>query len=246
MTGVYTLADLNISITSIYEEVHNMLKDYVSSSYFIDFSVSTNQEDIEYEREKSAKEDEKEGIALRVFKDDYLETLAVYRQIADKLPSYSAFLFHGSCIGMDGEAYLFTAKSGTGKSTHARLWRELYGDRVVMINDDKPIIRFKEGVPYIYGTPWDGKHHLSSNISMPLKAICILERGEENSIVKIDFKEAYPMLLQQGYRPGSGEALSMHLSNLDKLKDKVSFYRLKCNMNIDAAKTAYEGIKNET
>ena len=243
MTGIYKLAELNICIDSVFADVHDMLKDYVSSSDTFDFSVATVQQDIDFERIKSEKEDEKEGKAVIKYKDSYLETLAVYRKIAERLPEYSAFLFHGSCIGVDGYAYLFTAKSGTGKSTHAALWRKLLGDRAVMINDDKPVIRFTGDIPYIYGTPWDGKHHLSSNISLPLKAIYILERSENNSIEKISFGDSYPMLLQQGYRPSNAKSLSLHLLNLDKLKRYVSIYRLKCNMSIEAAKMAFEAAQ---
>ena len=107
--------------------------------------------------------------------DDYLETLAVCRKIAERMPEHNTFLFYGSCIAVDGAGYVFTAKSGTGKSTHTRLWRELLDNRATMVNDDKPLIRIADDDAIIYGTPWDGKHPLSHNIAVPLKAICILE-----------------------------------------------------------------------
>ena len=100
------------------------------------FTIVTTQSDIDFEREKSAREDTKEGIPIRHFSDAYLETLAVYRKIADHLLSCDTLLFHGSVIAVDGEGYLFTAKSGTGKSTHTRLWREYFGERAVMVNDE--------------------------------------------------------------------------------------------------------------
>ena len=84
--------------------------------------------------------------------DDYLETLAVCRKIAERMPEYDTFLFHGSCIAVDGVGYLFTAKSGTGKSTHTRLWRELLDNRATMVNDDKPLIRIADDGLVIYGT----------------------------------------------------------------------------------------------
>lgn len=73
-----------------------------------------------------------------------LEETAVYRKIADKMVDYDTFVFHGSVIAVEGQAYLFTAKSGTGKSTHTRLWREMLGDKAVMVNDDKPMLRVTE------------------------------------------------------------------------------------------------------
>jgi hypothetical protein len=157
--------------------------------------------------------------------------------------SYGILLFHGSVISVDGEAYLFTAKSGTGKSTHTRLWRQMFGDRAFMVNDDKPLLKITEEGVFACGTPWDGKHHLSRNSIVPLKGICILERGEENHIVTISGKEALPMLLQQSYRPSNPLGLSQLLGIIDMLTQKVSFYRLKCNMDPEAALVAYEGMQ---
>lgn len=172
--------------------------------------------------------------------DPYIETLAVYRRIAEKMPFYDTVLFHGSALAVDGEAYLFTAKSGTGKSTHARLWRELLKDKVIMINDDKPLIKIGKNDSYIYGTPWDGKHHLSTNTSAKLKAICILERGRENSIKEISKADALPMLLQQMYRPSEPAAMVRSMTLIDRLN--VKFYKLQCNLDISAAELSYEAM----
>ena len=174
MTGIYQMASEIIQIDSLHALVQNQCMNYQGYG-FPSFVVHTTQSDIDFERKKSAREDESEGIPIRQFPDAYLETLAVYRKIAEKMPDYDTFLFHGSAIAVDGTAYLFTAKSGTGKSTHTRLWRELLGDRAVMVNDDKPLIRVNaDGTAVAYGTPWDGKHRLSSNIAVPLRVICIL------------------------------------------------------------------------
>ena len=152
-------------------------------------------------------------------------------------------MFHGSCIAVDGVGYLFTAKSGTGKSTHTRLWRELLGVKAVMVNDDKPLIRMTGEGAVIYGTPWDGKHRLSSNIAVPLKAVCILERAEENAIHPITADEAYPMLLQQVYRPMDRMAMNTTLTLIDRLAVSVNLWRLDCNMDPEAARVAYEAMK---
>ena len=169
MMKTYKIAERNIVISSLHDEVHRLCIDYLSPDSVPDFAVETTQEDIEYEREKSIREDEIEHIPIRHFSDGYLETLAVYRKIAEKMPEYDTILVHGSCVAVDGKGYLFTAKSGTGKSTHTRLWRQELGERAVMVNDDKPLIRISENGPVIYGTPWDGKHRLSNNIGVPLK-----------------------------------------------------------------------------
>lgn len=242
MNNIYKIAGKIIEVETIYNDVHELCKEYQYSGN-PDFSVTVSQYDIDYERMKSALEDKKENIPVRSFPDSYLETLAVYRKISGHMPEYNTVLFHGSVVAVDGTGYLFTAKSGTGKSTHTRLWREYFGKRAVMVNDDKPLIHVTENGILVYGTPWDGKHHLSRNISVPLKAICILTRAEENHIERISRSDAYPMLLQQIYRPHNPDKMKKTLEILDNISDNVNLYRLGCNMKINAAEVAYNAMK---
>ena len=237
------LADLVIKVYPVCSATEDYCKNYLCEEK-ADFAVSVQPEDIYYEREKSVREDLKENREIRSFSDRYLETLALYRKIAEKMLEYNVLLFHGSCVAVDGVGYLFTAPSGTGKSTHTRLWREHFGSRAVMVNDDKPLIAVRENEVRVYGTPWNGKHNLGENISVHLKAVCILERGVENKIERIDRFSAYPALLQQAYRPGNTEKLSGLLMLLEELGDKVPLYRMNCNMNPDAAETAYNGMND--
>lgn len=242
MIGIYRLADRLIRISSDNERLCKMCEDYRADGQ-PDFSVSASFEDIAFEREQSDREAAAEGREPRAWSDAYLETLAVYRQIAERMPAYDTVLFHGSAIAVDGMAYLFVAKSGTGKSTHARLWRELFGGRAVMINDDKPLVRISNDGATVYGTPWDGKHHLSSNTSAPLKAICVLERADENRIDSIAASDALPCMLRQCYRSADPEALVKTLSLIDRLMRNVGLYRMGCNMDIEAARIAYEAMR---
>lgn len=204
--------------------------------------IRITQSDIDFEREKSAREDIKEGIPIRHFSDAYLETLAVYRKIADRLLSCNTLLFHGSVIAVDGEGYLFTAKSGTGKSTHTRLWREYFGERAVMVNDDKPLLRITDSGVTAYGTPWDGKHRLSTNTAVPLKGICILARNTTNHIEQAESHAVYPLIVQQTNRSLSADGMKQTLSLIDRMLNVVPVYRLGCNMDIEAARVAYEGM----
>ena len=181
-----------------------------------------------------------EGKDPQVYSDGYLESLAVYRKICEKMVEFDTILMHGSVVAVDGVAYLFTAKSGTGKSTHTRFWREVFGERAVMVNDDKPLLKLTEDGVLACGTPWDGKHRLSSNVCLPLKAICILERGDVNEIHRISPQEALPMVFQQTYRPKN---LAKYMEIIDKLVGRVEFYRLRCNMTPEAAQVAYEAMK---
>ena len=241
-TGKYKMADKVIKVTSMYEKVHDYCRDYLTDEP-ADFSVDISEEDIIYEKQKSDSEYAYEGLPAPDFSDDLLEETAVYRKIAEEMPSYDAFVFHGSVIAVDEEGFLFTAKSGTGKSTHTRLWREYFGDKAVMVNDDKPLLRITESGVTAYGTPYNGKHHLGCNMAVPLKAICILTRGEKNSIVPIDKAEAYSMLLQQIYRPHNAVQMGKTLKLVDRLAANVKLYRLACNMDIEAAEVAYNGMK---
>lgn len=242
MTDLYRLAEKNIRITSVYPAVHDMCRDYRADGA-ADFEVVTTGADIAFEREKSAREERAEGLPIRQYEEPYLETLAVYRQIAEKMPDYDTVLFHGSCIAVDGAAYLFAAKSGTGKSTHTRLWREYLGERAFMVNDDKPLIRVQDGRALVFGTPWDGKHHLSRNTAVPLRALCILQRAARNSIEPVSAAQSLPMLLQQVYRPADGEALKKTLALVESLATSVSLWRLGCNMEVEAAQIAYNAMK---
>ncbi len=235
------LAGVDIGVRPMHSYIYKYCRDYVSAGNPA-FTVAATQDDLDAERAKSEAEDKLEGIPVRQFSDAYLEILAVYRKIAGELLNRDVLLFHGSCIAVDGNAYLFTAKSGTGKSTHVKLWREKFGADAVVINDDKPLLAIRSDRVIAYGTPWDGKHRISTNTSAPLKAICILTRSETNQIRKITAKEAYPLILQQTYRPDDSLALIKTLKLVDKMLARTEIYLLGCNMDKTAAEVSYAGM----
>lgn len=238
------LAGQVIGVSALYEQTRTFCKNYLTDAP-ASFEVAVTPADIAYERQRSARADELEGAAVREHADPYLETLAVYRKLAQLLVQDDILLMHGAVVAVDGQAYLFTAKSGTGKTTHTRLWMRQFGDRAVMVNGDKPLLHItSEGVT-VYGTPWDGKEHLSTNTSCPLKALCILTRSETNHIERISKKEALPMLCQQSYRPCSPIGAQKMLALVDRLGSSVPLYRLGCNMEPEAALVAYHGMNHE-
>ena len=152
---------------------------------------------------------------------------------------------HCSVVAVDGLAYAFTAKSGTGKSTHTAIRRRVFGSRAVMINDDKPIIGIRNGKATVYGTPWNGKHGLGTNTSAPLKGVCFLSRGEKNVISKLERKaQVLPALLNQTFRPMEPVALKRTLEILDEIIECVDFYKLECNMEDEAAEVSYNGMNS--
>lgn len=240
------LAETDFLVESNYDYVFKLCQGYTVSEAKSPISIKITEDDIRYEDEKSKKEDIIEGIEPRRFSNEYLESLSVYRKICDVLCDYDTILFHGSCIALDRKAYLFAAKSGTGKSTHTALWRELLGDRAVMVNDDKPLLKITDSSVIAYGTPWSGKHNLNENISVPLSAICFLHRGTQNRIERLEadsFSEVFPLLIQQTYRPRDAVSLTKVLGLIGSIKDKVRLYKLFCNTDISSAMLSYNAMK---
>jgi len=177
------------------------------------------------------------------FSDGYLESLEIYRIICRKILSYDAMLMHCAAVAVDGEAYLFTAASGTGKTTHINLWRKKFGDRFLVVNGDKPILRMRKGKFFACGTPWRGKENYGHNVVAPVKAVCILERGEKNEIEKIAPHEAISTMLTQTLRTSDMREMEKSLVLIDKLLNSVPFYRLRCNMEPEAADVSYNGMQ---
>lgn len=183
-----------------------------------------------------------DGIRVRKFPDPFLERATVQRKIAAALLDRDTILLHGSTVGLDGQAYLFTAPCGTGKSTHTRLWREAYGKRAIMINDDKPFLKITPSGVLAYGSPWSGKHGLHSNLSMPLKGICVLRRGRLNTIRQIDTGKCLGELHHQCFMPEdpSGQEKAAALVNI--LAHTVPLWEMECTKDAEAAIVSYEAM----
>lgn len=238
-----SLAGIAVGIQSLYDEVYRMCLPYLCDRPE-DFCVRVEPWDIDFEREKSAREAAREGRVWMGATDAYLETLAVYRKIAVEMLRYDTFVMHGSAVCAGGEAYLFTAPSGVGKTTHTRLWlRHIPGTFVV--NGDKPLIRLQGDRALVCGTPWAGKEAMQANAVVPLRAVCQLIRGEENRVVQASYRDIYPILLQQCYRPSDVAQMQKTMRLVKRMGECVGLYRLQCNMDPEAALTAYAGMKGE-
>lgn len=242
---VLEIAGRRVAVTCTFEKTRDFCGEYLAPEGPVDFSVSVHRDDVYAELEKSRLEAEVEGIPfVKLSAYDY-EQSALYRKVAEKLLEYDTLLFHGSAISVDGEAYLFTAASGTGKSTHTSLWRQVFGERAVMVNDDKPLLRMQDGKVYVCGTPWNGKHNLGTKITVPLKGLCILERALENHIQPVTLPEVLPLLMQQSFRPRNPASVHYVLELLSKLSKNTGLYRLGCNMDPEAATVAYQGMNGK-
>ena len=177
------------------------------------------------------------------FSDQYeymLAGSAFYRQLLE----FDGMMLHSSAVVVDGKAYLFSAKSGTGKSTHTELWLKLFGDKAYILNDDKPAVRYIDGKLYAYGTPFSGKHDLSANTRAEVAGICFIERATENSIEQIPPSKSVPLMLEQTIRSNDITFMDKLLFVMDKLLTGVKVYKLRCNMDISAARLAYETMSN--
>ena len=229
----YKIADVVFEAQTLYPYTETLCAGYrYDGDINPAFSTVMSKEDIEKELVNSV------GIP-----DDILESLALYRKLCDYLIEESdGIVFHSSALSVEGKAYLFTAPSGTGKSTHAWGWRTVFGDKVKMINDDKPIIRKKDGKFYAYGNPWNGKHQIGSNISAEIKAICVLNRGKENSIKRITAKEMIPTALNQTLRYTDEKKMDKVLSLVEGLLESCELFSLKCNMTREAVYTSYNAM----
>ena len=206
------------------------------------FAVSVTPEALEKERAAASAMARKYPYLFGPLDGPELEGLSVYHQIAEGLINYDALVFHGSAVALDGAGYVFTAPSGTGKSTHTRLWRQQFGPRAVMVNDDRPVLKFEADRVLVCGAPWMGKAKLGENITVPLKAVCVLERGAENAVEPLSPAEAYPKLLRQSYQAGTEAYQTRLLALLDRLVRAAELYRLTCNMDPEAALVAYRGM----
>jgi hypothetical protein len=165
---------------------------------------------------------------------------------SDRLLTTGGAVLHGSAIAVDGQGIVFSANSGTGKSTQAGLWMSCFGARVVMINDDKPAIRFVVGRPWLYGTPWSGKSFLNANRSVPLKALIFVERAETNRLELLGARDSIFRLMSQMSRPYYDEELGLKtMSVIERLIQTVPIYLLHCTISREAVDLTYTQLVKE-
>lgn len=166
----------------------------------------------------------------------------IYYKVNSLLALSNKFIIHASSIYLDSldNAYLFVAPSGTGKSTHTRLLKNTYQNRVNYINDDKPFIYNDNGTFYLYGGPWNGKSRISNNVKCKLKGIFVIEQGHDNNATRINPSLALNYLIKQIFMPTGEKEAENALKCLIDLSNNVPVYILNVDMSIDAAKASYK------
>ncbi len=162
-----------------------------------------------------------------------------------RLGAFNGCLLHSSCVVVDDKAYLFSAPSGTGKSTHVQLWLKLFGDRAYVLNDDKPAIRVIDGKILVYGTPWSGKYDINANKCVELGGIAFVKRATENAISKMSTSDAMFHLLDQTVRRFTPKNIGKLMQIFDSIVASDKIYELHCNMDISAAKLSYETMSGK-
>ncbi len=209
-----------------------------SKSYKADF------DDSETEIKLNIKEDfikmKKEEIPyLSLDEHEYMWTCEAFY---NELLRHNGMMLHSSCVEKDGFAYLFSARSGTGKSTHTHLWlKNLEGTRI--INDDKPALIYDNGKWYACGTPFSGKTDENIDVKIPVRAITFLHRSEENTVKKIPPFQAVSLLIEQTIKPADRSLAENMLELADLLLREVPVFSLGCNLQDDAAIVAYNEIE---
>ncbi len=227
------IGGITVGIENKYTYFYEFAKDYLTDRT-PEFTVSVSDEEIEAEHlvsEVSAP-------------DAYFESIVAYRKIAEILPRYDAFVFHGSVIKYGDKAYIFTAKSGVGKTTHTRLWLSEFEQECHVLNGDKPVIRYKDGKFYACGTPWRGKERYGIYESAEIGGVAFLERGVENKAYKISKSEALTRLAVQVYKPKDRISAIKSMALMDKVLGNLPLVRLECNMDTSAAYVSRNALVN--
>lgn len=232
------LADLKVEYQPIHERVQQMLRNYSADFDKADLVLPINQKDIDFEREfdKSLSP----CLAERA-----VEKTAAFRKFAEHLPNFDGALFHSCLIKVNDRGIGFTAPSGTGKSTHMMLWQKFLGDKLTIINGDKPLLRFIDNELYAFGSPWMGKEWLGCNEKAQLTDICLIERSEINETKLLSRDEGVTLLMQQIYMPFDPTMRLKTIALVYRIAEKVNFWKIKCNMELEAAEISYKAIFGE-
>lgn len=232
------IADFNVSFDNDIKHFNKIMRDYLGDFNVPDISLSVSDSDVKYDQENY-----REATELKYLTS--FKITASFRKLSEQLPLHNAFVLHSASFDVDGVGVAFAAHSGTGKTTHMRLWQELLGERMTIVNGDKPIVRFFDDepeCPYAYGTPWNGKEGLGCNMRTPLKHICFIERSLTNSCEPMDKKDAVDLMFNQVYMPTDPQAAMCTMQLIDRLLSSCKLWKIKCNMDPQAAEVAYNTI----
>lgn len=181
------------------------------------------------------KEFKEATLAVARNSDPALIRLNILRMYSMSVTPHETLIMHATVVEYKGKGYLFTGKSGTGKSTHSRLWaKHIRGAR--LFNDDQPVVRIHEdGTAWVYGTPWGGKTPVYINEVLPVGGIIILKQAPSNQIRRARNLEAYSTLWSNIFNRFSMEQTDSLHNTINKLIGSAPVWHLDCLPNKDAA-----------
>lgn len=221
-------------VTCRYESTREYCRDYLCTDDGVpDLEVQVSDQELAHTLQ-----------AVPGIDEPWAEFTALYRPLARFLPEKNGFVIHGASIHYGGRAYLFTAPSGTGKTTHIRLWKRYLGQDVGIVNGDKPVITVGSEVQ-IHGTPWAGKERWQRNLSFPLAGICLVNRGMENKVEKVSADAYLPFLLGQLFFGGEAPQVAKTMELLDATLSRVPVYRMECDMSRQAVECSFEALTGQ-
>ena len=229
----YIFADFKCEIDPKYDFFKRKALGYEGEFCDADFVFSASEEDLKYEQ----------SVADRDYTEPLLEFSALLRHLGERLPLRDAVVFHSACFDVEGRGVAFAARSGVGKTTHLTRWKDYLGDKLTVVNGDKPVVRFVDNIPFAYGTPWNGKENLGCNTKTVLKHICFIERDKENFVENIKKENALERIFNQVYMPRTNpQATLKTLELIDRLLSSCQLWIIHCNMDENAGEIAYKSI----
>lgn len=167
---------------------------------------------------------------------EYIETGKIFSDIALR---NRILTLHASAIAYNNKAILFSAPSQVGKSTQASLWCK-YGDNCTIINDDKPLIYFKNNRLYACGSPWAGKKALNNNVEYEVLAIVFLRQGFNNRVIKLSTEEKVIEIMRNVYRSYNTYKSKILTTMIDKMINSTDLFLYECKDTYDSFLNLYK------
>ena len=229
----YLFADFVVELQNRYPHLEEQCKYFLyQGDRETDFVISVTDEELDREAQVSQYPDSR----------GYLESVCAYRKLCMQIPRRDSILLHAAVIEAEGRGIAFFARSGVGKTTHTRHWIKTYFPQVNIVNGDKPIVRFFDGVPYAYGTPWAGKEGIYRLVRAPLRDLCLIERAPVNEVTPLSKEEALQLLMLQIFLPSEPESAIATLDMVEKLLESCNLWRIRCTPDREAAVVAHDTI----
>lgn len=227
---IYEIAGLKVEMEPEYGRLMQQSKSYRSSGIPL-ITVKPDPYDEEHVVMDNPSEEEREYICCGA-------------KFCREIVHFGRFFLHASAVVYEGEAYLFSGSSGTGKSTHTSLWRKMLRGSYIL-NDDKPVILPDEDKITVWGTPFAGKTDLQVNAGVPLKGICFLKQGSINQIEQVSESAALALILNNTYRPRDAAGMNRLLDMVERVVKNCRIYEMSCTIEPEAAEIAYSVMKGK-